>query len=190
MSLDCIRIPVDNDSDIRRDVIPALIARHIAEVGPVPLGKDGKASTAAIIRWSMRDAAGSQLRDERKVAVAAATLFEQQLATAKHELATANGRVVAAETAALVLRTELNAKAQWASSSAAAVDPSESKGRHFVPVANDGARLKSARESAGLTQQELAAHLGYSDRSAVSLAERGRAPLSASMKTWLEGSAQ
>lgn len=53
-------------------------------------------------------------------------------------------------------------------------------------VATDGARLKRARERAGLGQGRLAKKLGYEHRSSVGNIEIGRAPLVGAARAWVE----
>lgn len=50
----------------------------------------------------------------------------------------------------------------------------------------DGARLKRARERAGLGQGRLAKSLGYEHRSSVGNIEIGRAPLVGAARAWVE----
>lgn len=185
---DVIRVPVAHVPNFRAKVLPALIRRHIKEVGPVPHGKGGEPSAAHVIRWGCAEAAKPRERSavlnsgELEAEREKSARLTAELDDAARALFAFAARVEAAESALVA------AKAQWARSGAATVDPNEDKSRHFVPVANgDGARLKDARERCCLSQQDLATALGYKDRSAVSLAERGRAPLSPSMAKWLEG---
>ncbi len=165
-----LRVPVDNDPDIEADGIPAVAKRMAAE-------GVGTASQAAVIRWAIRDAANPRRRSTTNAGIqndVARSMVEElraDVAKLSSELAMANGRVVAAETMALTLRSELGTLVAASTQAAIGVD---------------GARFKVAREATGLTQHELASRLGYSERSAVSLAERGRAPLSAKMVEWLK----
>ncbi len=191
---DVIRVPVDNDPNFRTKVIPALVRLHEKTVGPVPHGKGGEPSAAHVIRWGCAEAAkprersvvlNTQELDAERAKSAALDAKLTDLAREcmySHERRIELEERVAASDATIALL-----KAGLESRTAAAVDPNESKARRFVPVANDGASLRAAREAANMSQQDLATALGYKDRSAVSLAERGRAPLSASMVKWLEG---
>lgn len=54
-----------------------------------------------------------------------------------------------------------------------------------APKPTAAQRLKSAREAAGLSSGALGRLLGYTDHSAISQQERGRAPLSAVVLAWL-----
>jgi len=197
-SADVIRVPVAHVPEFRAKVIPDLIRLHEKTVGPVPHGKGGEPSAAHVIRWGCTEAVRTRLQSAitntqgLKEERARTAELDAKLAAAVRELQMANGRVVATETAALVLRAELDDAHEALRMERAAVDSLFTKSIALAAapaqVANvDGARLKSARELRCLTQQELAELLGYSERSAVSLAERGRAPLSPSMMKWLEG---
>jgi len=173
-----LRVPVDNDPDIEASVIPAVAKRMAAE-------GVGTASQAAVIRWGLRDAANPRRRSTTNAGiqndVARSMIDELQAerdAARKDALSAADNCVVFGERVGK-MSLELEAAKQMLEWYKTQSTP--------APVANvDGARLKVAREAAGLSQQALADLLGYRDRSAVSLAERGRAPLSASMQLWLD----
>lgn len=226
-SQDVIRIPVDNDPQFRAKIIPALVRRHIKEVGPVPHGKGGEPSAAHVIRWGCAEAVNprhvEELRIERakvtslyadiiklealmdsaagkvgdltvraEEAEAERDAFKREASRAEEDNEGLSARCVRAEAGLDEERARTNALRAEARNTDLMIRARDAEIERLTsrassdPVATDGARLKAAREAAGLSQQEMATALHYKDRSAVSLAERGRAPLSASMTKWLK----
>jgi DNA-binding transcriptional regulator YiaG len=158
-SKEVIRLPVDNDPDIRATVIPAIQQRILR------LTKRDETSQAEIIRWGLRVAASQA--DAPDALAERDDSFHKELSAARERMAQLEAQLDDASIEIAALRARASVAA--------------------APTVSDAARLKSAREAAGLSSGALGRMLGYTDHSAVSQQERGRAPLSDCVRAWLEG---